>query len=143
MSKLCNICKETKEAKDFHKRKASLDGLAHRCKACQSIYDKKRANAPHRVQMRKEYAVSASGKIAASRAKKRWAEKNAVKRAANIIVGNAIRDGRLIKLPCEICGNDLVHGHHDDYSKPLDVRWLCPPHHKQWHIENGEGKNAF
>ena len=41
----------------------------------------------------------------------------------------AIRSGKLIKKPCEVCGETKVHGHHDDYSKPLEVRWLCPKHH--------------
>jgi hypothetical protein len=47
-------------------------------------------------------------------------------------VNNAVRDGRLERLPCEICGAS-AHAHHDDYAKPLDVRWLCPVHHKEAH----------
>ncbi|UOF80573.1 putative hnhc nuclease [Caudoviricetes sp.] len=36
--------------------------------------------------------------------------------------------------PCEVCGTDnKVHRHHDDYSKPLQVRFLCPKHHKAIH----------
>lgn len=53
----------------------------------------------------------------------------------------AIRRGDIIKLPCEICGDDKSVGHHDDYTKPLELRFLCKKHHMQWHIENGEGKN--
>lgn len=41
----------------------------------------------------------------------------------------AIKDGTLIRKPCEVCGDEKVDGHHDDYSKPLDVRWLCRKHH--------------
>lgn len=55
-------------------------------------------------------------------------------------VNNAIRDGRLHKAPC-ICGSTNVHAHHDDYNKPLEVRWLCPIHHKEWHDKNGEALN--
>jgi len=62
--------------------------------------------------------------------KRSWIERNPEKRAAHIVVGNAVRDGKLVKQPCEKCGAaDRVHAHHDDYSKPLDVRWLCPLHH--------------
>jgi hypothetical protein len=58
-------------------------------------------------------------------------------RAASTIVNNAIRDGRLTKGPCEKCGTRVhVHGHHDDYTKPLSVRWLCAKHHRQHHEEN-------
>ena len=49
---------------------------------------------------------------------------------------------KLERMPCEICGDSIVEAHHDDYSKPLEVRWLCQSHHKQWHAENGEGLNG-
>jgi hypothetical protein len=34
---------------------------------------------------------------------------------------------------CEVCGSHPADAHHDDYTKPLDVRWLCEPHHMQVH----------
>ena len=53
---------------------------------------------------------------------------------ANYTLNNAIRDRRLHRGPCEVCGTTAkVHGHHDDYSKPLDVRWLCEEHHLELH----------
>src|SRR5690606_28298581 len=62
---------------------------------------------------------------AKKRRSKNWTSKNAVKRAAHIAVKNAIRCG-VMERPsaCEECGwEGKVHGHHDDYSRPLDVRW--------------------
>lgn len=44
--------------------------------------------------------------------------------------------------PCKKCGSEKSVGHHDDYDKPMSVRWLCQSHHKQWHAANGEGKNG-
>jgi len=44
------------------------------------------------------------------------------------MVKAAIKSGALVKSPCE-CGATNVHAHHDDYSRPLDVRWLCPRCH--------------
>lgn len=53
-------------------------------------------------------------------------------------VQTAIRKGLLIRQPCERCGStERIHAHHDDYSKPLDVMWLCPLHHRQRHKELG------
>ena len=47
-------------------------------------------------------------------------------------VSNAIRDGRLSKQPCRVCGDD-AHAHHKDYDKPLEVEWLCHKHHMEEH----------
>lgn len=45
-----------------------------------------------------------------------------------------VKRGRVKKQPCEVCGStERVHGHHHDYSKPLDVRWLCKEHHHEEH----------
>src|SRR5271166_6209119 len=49
-------------------------------------------------------------------------------------VSKAIREGRLRPTPCAICGGPFaVHAHHPDYSKPLDVVFLCPSHHVRLH----------
>jgi len=52
--------------------------------------------------------------------------------------------GRLKRQPCEVCGYLDVHGHHDDYDKPLQVRWLCAEHHREAHrtIDNPIGRAA-
>lgn len=54
---------------------------------------------------------------------------------ARSYVGVYLRRGELQRGPCEVCGDDQVEAHHDDYSKPLEVRWLCRPHHHQHHRE--------
>lgn len=50
-------------------------------------------------------------------------------------VGIAIKKGELVRQPCEVCGAAKTDAHHDDYSKPLDVRWLCRLHHFQHHAK--------
>lgn len=55
--------------------------------------------------------------------------KNHARRALN----HAIDAGRLIRGCCEVCGAPNAEGHHEDYSRPLEVRWLCRPHHAEIH----------
>lgn len=45
-----------------------------------------------------------------------------------------IKRGKLIKMPCEICGDKKTEMHHEDYDKPLSVRWFCRKHHMAKHI---------
>jgi hypothetical protein len=45
----------------------------------------------------------------------------------------AIKTGKLIRQPCQACGNEQSEAHHEDYSKPLDVKWLCRKHHAALH----------
>lgn len=56
-----------------------------------------------------------------------------IKIKAKNMVLCALKSGKLSKNPCEVCGETEVHGHHDDYSKPLIVRWLCRKHHLEYH----------
>lgn len=65
----------------------------------------------------------------------RWINKpgNKIKAKAHYKVYNAIRIGKLFRKPCEKCNDPLSVAHHDDYSKPLDVRWLCNFHHYEHH----------
>lgn len=90
---------------------------------------------PHRVAARAEYAGTSAYKVSHEAAAKRWAAKHPERRKANIAVGNAVRAGRLVPWPC--CAvpecDGKPQGHHPDYSRPLDVVWLCPTHHDEAH----------
>jgi len=63
------------------------------------------------------------------------------KSKAHYLVTKAVSKGELIKLPCEKCESLKSIAHHTDYSKPLDVMWLCRKHHSEWHSENGFFEN--
>jgi hypothetical protein len=57
-----------------------------------------------------------------------------VKHGARMQVRDALRAGTLVRQPCEVCGTKAnIEAHHDDYAKPLDVRWLCRKHHAALH----------
>lgn len=53
--------------------------------------------------------------------------------AARRKVHEAVKAGRLVRQPCEVCGVANSHAHHEDYSKPLEVRWFCQKHHNALH----------
>ena len=63
-------------------------------------------------------------------------KRNPQKRRASDLLCHAVADGRIERGSCEACGSNVnVHGHHDDYSKPFEVRWLCPLCHVRHHKE--------
>lgn len=64
---------------------------------------------------------------------RRYQQAHPERKMAHNAVTHALRDGRLTRKPCEVCGAEPAHAHHDDYSKPLDVRWLCITHHAEHH----------
>lgn len=69
--------------------------------------------------------------------KKAYIERNPEKRKAHIAVGNAVRDGKLVKPDsCPKCGRESrIIGHHSDYSKPLEVEWMCNKCHHSLHAD--------
>lgn len=159
-SKICFKCNESLPLTEFYKHSGMADGHLNKCKKCtkkdtkENIqknhdyyieYDRNRANLPHRVEARLKYAQTEAGKLAFRKAQEKWQTENVIKRAASLIVNNAIRDGKLKKeYQCQECGANegRIHGHHDDYSYPLSVRWLCSKCHSAWHKENGSGING-
>lgn len=67
-------------------------------------------------------------------AKKRdWYERNPDRARARRLYRSALKAGKLVCQPCEVCGAAEVDGHHEDYSKPLEVVWLCRQHHLEVH----------
>lgn len=80
------------------------------------------------------YARTPKGRQVNKLAKRRANERYPEHKWARDTVAKAIVAGKLAKQPCEVCGTrKRVQAHHDDYSKPLDVRWLCIKHHKEHH----------
>lgn len=132
--KACFKCGQEKPRSAFYAHHAMGDGLLGKCKDCTRkdstarrnanlaqvrAYDRQRSSLPHRVAQRK-------------RVQARWRALHPSRRAAQIALGNALRRGSIKPLPCFICG-EKAEAHHPDYSAPLDVVWLCSPHHKQAH----------
>ena len=81
---------------------------------------------------------------AARERKRRWQKLHydPVKARARSLLKNAIDRGEIFRPDiCEECkspakrqdGASAIHGHHQDYSKPLDVKWVCPLCHRKIH----------
>lgn len=138
-SKECFKCKEIKPLSDFYKHKMMADGHLGKCKECnkKDVIENRLA----RVEYYRDYDRKRGNRQTKEhRDEKRRTEPVAHK--ARNMVSNYIRDKKLFRMPCEKCGReDNVHAHHDDYAKPLNVRWLCVAHHGQWHKKYGEGLN--
>ena len=138
--KECFKCHQSKPLEYFYKHKQMADGHLNKCKECAKTdstshrnnnldkirtYDRGRGN-----RQNADYVTG-------------YRERYPRKYEAHTMIGNAIRDGKLFKEPCRVCGaEDGVHAHHDDYAMPLNIRWLCAVHHSQWHKENGEALNG-
>jgi len=128
--KKCGRCGITKRGAEFNQDKYAKTGLRSQCKECM---------VKERVRLRDHYKAwrdTAERKAWYSSYRKEQYAKNKVK----IDARNAAR--KLERTNCEACSNIDVHGHHDDYAKPLEVRWLCPKCHRDWHNENGSGLNG-
>lgn len=62
-----------------------------------------------------------------------WRQRNAEKYRAHLAVQRGLNNGGLVRQACEVCGDPRTDAHHDDYSAPLEVRWLCRQHHIRLH----------
>lgn len=79
------------------------------------------------------YRRSKKGKEAAARYQKRI---DPVKAFARGKIHELTRTGKLIRQPCVICGEPNTQAHHEDYTKPLDIIWLCNIHHIKHHSKS-------
>jgi hypothetical protein len=129
-SKVCFKCGADKPLDEFYRHPMMGDGHLNKCKPC--TRKDARANRLKNVEHYRAYDVMRGSRRTVEDCH-RYAMENPEKRAAHNAVNNAIRDGRLTRQACMICGRQDTHGHHDNYARLLDVTWLCPPHHFERH----------
>lgn len=149
LTKRCNRCGETRPVVEFYRHRETGDGFDVECKACKkAACTARRARIKsdpdmlrqERARRREEkHRERARGHIYKPDPVKhklstyRWRTKHPEKYSAQKAIKNAIKRGALIQRPCEVCGCQQVDGHHPDYTKPLEVRWLCRRHHLELH----------
>lgn len=131
-TRLCRDCGITKplNGENFHRTKTvGFRGFNYLCKGCACEHARKLQQRVNRSK--KRYQENPDRWILL---KKEWVEKNPEKNKAHILVSAAIKKGILVRQACEKCINTKTHAHHDDYEKPLEVRWLCAAHHRRLHV---------
>lgn len=150
VKKKCSVCHEPKPLSSFYAEKRSRDGRAGRCKACH-IKNTNAWQASHREQLnlaaRARNARNAERNLELKRPSQRRhpqtklnyqrARRQAFpeKLKAYNAVQRAVRAGEIIRpTACENCHEEKrLQAHHHDYSRPLDVFWLCQQCHKLAH----------
>jgi len=149
--KVCKDCKVEKEiSSGFYVHSEMSDGYLNKCKECVKSRLKKYRfeNDSVREYDRNRY-YNDPNRIAYSKAQgKKWREenrdrhneltrnsilRNPEKRKARTMVRTSLKNGRIIKQPCTVCGLEKSEAHHEDYSKPLEIIWLCRKHHGEKH----------
>lgn len=107
----CNKCKNSFPTSNFYRDRSRKRGFMLMCKECDGIRQKKRDWSNRDWSYRKDFEH--------------------IKSRATL--RDAIRRGKVNKYPCVECGEKKSQGHHPDYSKPLEVVWLCQTHHTKLH----------
>ena len=133
--KECFKCLESKPLSEFYKHPQMADGHLGKCKDCtkkdvkqsyldnidaRKAYEQERSKSKERVEKVLGYQIN----------RRLRSPEKFVARSA---VSNALRDGRITRKPCESCGDPDTQAHHPDYSKPLEVNWLCFQCHRKLH----------
>ncbi len=134
-TKRCFKCGSTLSLDEFYTHPRMADGHLNKCKECTKIDVRwQRRNDPSVQERDRKRPRDLEAKRKYNKA---YHRRYPYKKAAHCAVAQALKRGDLVKSPCEQCGDPRVEAHHDDYSRPLDVRWLCPLCHRRWHADHG------
>ena len=133
--KECIKCKLVKLEEDFYKHPGMASGYLNKCKDCckKEAIENRNKKIDHYRKYDRERAKKDSRIANAISITREWRAQDKRRLAAHSAVARAIKKGDLVKKPCDSCGSTLSLAHHDNYEKPLDVRWMCQSCHKKLH----------
>ncbi|BAO70087.1 hypothetical protein [Bordetella bronchiseptica] len=141
----CRQCKSTFQPSERQIRKSDF-----LCSECQRAYDaayraarKASGNPVKTGQMPRSYhqayeaAYAQRPGVRERRASlmRGYARLHAGRHAARRKLRHEVEMGRIVPLPCEVCGDTPTDGHHASYALPLAVTWLCKQHHQELHAK--------
>ena len=157
----CTKCNKIRSVEEFYWSGKLRDIRSPYCKPCWKSYTKDYSEKIYPGGVRRHYRENKIAKYIQLKEKDRvlhkkmremkhgnmpecelkYREMHPERFKAASLVHYAVKTGKLLKEPCEICGRkDMVQGHHDDYDFPLAVRWLCPSCHKLYHVQLHQGQ---
>jgi hypothetical protein len=167
MQKECTVCKQEKPLEEFAKSKTGKFGHDAQCKKCRYQKTGKRyylenkekchANASkwakeNRIsineRVRKDYNVNPGKYLGRNKGNReniqeqnrKYREKHREKINAQNVLRDHVKRGNIIKpSSCSICNSThWIEAHHADYTKPLEVVWVCKKCHVAIHkrLEN-------
>lgn len=120
---LCGVCRKCKRREYMRQWYRRADNAARQCES-------QRQSRVSRIEKVREYDRTRGHRSSAIE-----------KERARGALQRAITAGLIVRGVCEFSGggscSGRVEGHHDDYSKPLEVRWLCRLHHGVVHRRVG------
>jgi hypothetical protein len=131
--KFCFKCERGLPLSEFYKHPQMKDGHLNKCKDCTKKDAKENRN--KNIEYYRQYDRDREYRKNPAYLKK-YRAANKQRTRAHRMVSYHVSKGNLTAQPCERCGTtERVEAHHEDYSKPLDVMWLCSIHHKARHKE--------
>lgn len=121
------ICIMRKRLKD--KRKTT-------CSKCNNLLEDNRIN-------KYRYCLSCHNEYMRNNRNKHSELSNEQRLKANCrsYLNTYLKRGVINKQPCIICNNMNTEAHHEDYTKPLDVKWMCRECHLSHHMKQYNMKN--
>ena len=131
-SKVCFKCERRMAREKFYRHAMMTDGLLGKCKDCT------RADVKANYRLKIDYyhayernrSQTSERKTALAESLRRHRRRHPERNRARAIANRAMRSGKLELLPCEVCGDCKSQAHHPDYSRPLEIKWLCFYHHR-------------
>lgn len=137
--KQCSRCGQAKGVISFTRNRSQPDGLENWCRDCRNTAERGRyhgsLDAARSAGREKQRRLRRNGDYRPVKRARRWKNVGLSRERERIyaLVARAVKCGKIAKRPCETCGDPKVKAHHDDYSRPLDVMWLCEIHHRAVH----------